>query len=157
MKSGQVNGWSIVPHIAKPLAAAGAWRMVANVSDYIPGYQITTVFTSAKKAAGERGQTQGFIEGFSKGMDDYAAAMIDGTADQDEMVDLIHKYVNTDRERAKAAPSIIDGTMRLSKRAALNLASVQDQLSWFQAGDLGSADTTLDTLVDSSYPTISGA
>ena len=157
MKSGQVDGWSIVPHIAKPLAAAGAWHMVANVSDYIPDYQVTTVFTSAKNAADERGQTEGFLEAFSKGVDDYAAAMIDGTADQEEMVDLIHNYVYTDREREKAAPSIINGTMRLSTGAALNLTSVQDQLSWFQSEDLVSADITLDTLVDSSYVDTSGA
>ena len=77
--------------------------------------------------------------------------MIDGTADQDEMVDLIHKYVYADRERAKAAGSIINGTMRLSTGAALNVASVQDQLSWFQSEGLVGSDITLDTLVDSSY------
>ncbi|MEL6450313.1 MAG: ABC transporter substrate-binding protein [Pseudomonadota bacterium] len=151
MKSGQVDGWSIVPHIAKPLAAAGAWHMVGNVSDYIPDYQVTTVFTSAKNAADARGQTEAFLNGFSKGVDDYAAAMIDGSADQDAMIDLIHKYVYTDRPRDKAAPSIINGTMRLSTGAALNVASVQDQLSWFQSEGLVDADITLDTLVDDSY------
>lgn len=151
MKSGQVDGWSIVPHLAKPLSKAGAWHIVGDVSAYIPDYQVTTVFTSAKNAVDERGMTESFLEGFSKGVDDYAAAMIDGTADQDEMVDLIHKYVYKDRERAKAAGSIINGTMRLSKGAALNVASVQDQLSWFQSEGLVSADITLDTLVDSSY------
>jgi NitT/TauT family transport system substrate-binding protein len=157
MKSGQVDGWSIVPHIAKPLAAAGAWHMVADVADYIPDYQVTTVFTSAKNAADERGQTESFLAGFSKGVDDYAAAMIDKTASEDEMVDLIHKYVYTDRERAKAAPSIINGTMRLSTGAALNLASVQDQLSWFQSEGLVDANITLDTLVDPSYVETTGA
>ncbi|MDG1010340.1 MAG: ABC transporter substrate-binding protein [Amylibacter sp.] len=151
MKSGQVDGWSIVPHLAKPLAKAGAWHIVGNVSDYIPNYQVTTVFTSAKNAADERGMTESFLAGFSKGVEDYAAAMIDGTADQDEMVDLIHKYVYADRERAKAAGSIINGTMRLSTGAALNVASVQDQLSWFQSEGLVGSDITLDTLVDSSY------
>lgn len=157
MKSGQVDAWSIVPHIAKPLAAAGAWHMVANVSDYIPDYQVTTVFTSSGNAANERGLTESFLEGFGRGVDDYAAAMIDATADQDAMVDLIHKYVYTDRERAKAAPSIINGTMRLSKGSALNMASVQDQLSWFQSEGLVGADITLDTLVDDSYVEALGA
>ena len=157
MKSGQVDGWSIVPHIAKPLAAAGAWHMVGNVSDYIPDYQVTTVFTSANNAAKERGLTESFLQGFSRGVDDYAAAMIDGTADQDEMVDLIHKYVYTDRPREKAAPSIINGTMRLSQGAALNIASVQDQLSWFQSEGLVDGDITLDTLVDDSYVKTLGA
>jgi len=131
--------------------------MIANVSDYIPDYQVTTVFTSAKNAADERGMTESFLNGFSKGVDDYAAAMIDGTADQDEMVDLIHKYVYTDRERAKAAPSIINGTMRINKGAALNIASIKDQLSWFQSEGLVDAGISIDQLVDTSYVDIIGA
>lgn len=151
MKSGQVDAWSIVPHIAKPLAAAGAWHMIANVSDYIPDYQVTTVFTSSGNAANERGMTESFLNGFSRGVDDYAAAMIDKTADQDAMVDLIHKYVYADRPREKAAKSIINGTMRLNTGAALNLASIQDQLGWFQSEGLVDADIALDHLVDASY------
>lgn len=151
MKSGQVDGWSIVPHIAKPLAKAGAWHIVGDVSDYLPDYQVTTVFTSADNAANEKALTKDFLSGFSRGVDDYAAAMIDGTASQDEMIDLIHKYVYTDRPREKAAPSIINGTMRLNKGAALNLASVQDQLSWFQSEGLVDKDISIDQLVDTSY------
>jgi NitT/TauT family transport system substrate-binding protein len=160
MKSGQVDGWSIVPHIAKPLAKAGAWHIVGNVADYIPDYQVTTVFTSAKNAADERGQTEAFLKGFSMGVDDYAAAMIDKTGGEDgvnEMVDLIHKYVYTDRPREKAAGSIINGTMRLSQGAALNVGSVQDQLSWFQSEGLVDQDITIDTLVDGSYVETTGA
>jgi NitT/TauT family transport system substrate-binding protein len=157
MKSGQVDGWSIVPHIAKPLAKAGAWHMVADVADYIPDYQVTTVFTSAKNAADERGMTESFLKGFSMGADDYAAAMIDKTADQDAMVDLIHKYVYVDRPREKAAPSIINGTMRISTNAALNVGSLQDQLSWFQSEGLVDADIKMDQLVDPSYVETTGA
>ncbi|SHH97429.1 ABC transporter substrate-binding protein [Marivita hallyeonensis] len=157
MKSGQVDGWSIVPHIAKPLAGSGAVHIIGNVSDYLPDYQVTTVFTSAKHAADERGMTESFLEGFSRGVDDYAAAMIDNTADQDAMVDLIHKYVYTDRPRDKAAPSIINGTMRLNKGAALNIASIQDQLNWFQSEGLVDADITIEKLVDTSYVDIIGA
>ncbi|SPH20555.1 hypothetical protein ASD8599_01292 [Ascidiaceihabitans donghaensis] len=157
MKSGQVDVWSIVPHIAKPLAKAGAWHMVGNVSDYVPDYQVTTVFTSAKNAADERGMTESFLAGFSKGVDDYAAAMIDGTADQDAMIDLIHKYVYTDRERAKAAPSIVNGTMRINKGAALNIASIKDQLAWFQSEGLVDTDISIEQLVDPSYVDMIGA
>lgn len=157
MKSGQVDGWSIVPHIAKPLANAGAWHIVGNVADYIPNYQVTTVFTSARNAADERGLTERFLFGYSSGVDDFVAAMIDGTASQDDMIDLIHKFVYTDRPREKAAPSIINGTMRLNKNAALNVTSVQDQLSWFQSEGLVDADITIEQVVDTSYvETITG-
>lgn len=154
MKSGQVDAWSIVPHIAKPLAKGGAVHIIGNVADYLPNYQVTTVFTSAKNAKDERSMTENFLAGFSKGVDDYAAAMIDKSGGDDgvnAMVDLIHKYVYVDRPREKAAPSIINGTMRLNKGAALNIASIQDQLSWFQSEGLIDKDVTIDMLVDQSY------
>ena len=160
LKSGQIDAWSIVPHIAKPLSGSGAVHIIGNVADYIPDYQVTTVFTSANNAANERDMTGAFLGAFSKGIDDYAAAMIDKTGGDDgmnEMVDLIHKYVYTDRPREKAAPSIINGTMRLNTGAALNVSSVQDQLDWFKSEDLVDASVTMEDLVDPSYVETIGA
>lgn len=154
LKSGQIDAWSIVPHIAKPLAGSGAVHIIGNVADYLPDYQVTTVFTSAKNAADEKALTKDFLGGFSKGVADYNATMIakqGGEEGVNEMVDLIHKYVYADRPREKAAPSIINGTMRLNEGAALNMASVKDQLGWFQSEDLISKDISLDTLVDASF------
>lgn len=160
LKSGQIDAWSIVPHIAKPLSGSGAVHIIGNVADYIPNYQVTTVFTSANNAANERDMTGAFIGAFSEGINDYAAAMIDKTGGEDgmnDMVDLIHKYVYTDRPREKAAPSIINGTMRLNTGAALNLASVQDQLDWFKSEDLVDASVSMEDLVDTSYVETIGA
>ncbi len=160
LKSGQIDAWSIVPHIAKPLSGSGAVHIIGDVADYIPDYQVTTVFTSANNAANERDMTGAFLGAFSKGIDDYAAAMIDRTGGEDgvnEMVDLIHKYVYADRPREKAAKSIINGTMRLNAGAALNVASVQDQLDWFKSEDLVDASVSMEDLVDPSYVEIIGA
>ncbi|MEM9736516.1 MAG: ABC transporter substrate-binding protein, partial [Pseudomonadota bacterium] len=160
LRSGQIDAWSIVPHIAKPLAGSGEVHIIGNVADYLPGYQVTTVFTSAGNAADERQLTGDFLGAYSRGVDDYAAAMIDradGDAGVDAMVDLIHTYVYTDREREKAAPSIINGTMRLNAGARLNLGSVTDQLAWFQSEGLVDAGITVETLVDGSYVETYGA
>ncbi|MBO6776113.1 MAG: ABC transporter substrate-binding protein [Marinibacterium sp.] len=160
LKSGQIDAWSIVPHIAKPLSGSGAVHIIGNVADYIPNYQVTTVFTSANNAANERDMTGAFIGAFSEGINDYAATMIDKTGGEDgmnDMVDLIHKYVYTDRPREKAAPSIINGTMRLNTGAALNLASVKDQLDWFKSEDLVDASVSMEDLVDTSYVETIGA
>lgn len=160
LKSGQIDAWSIVPHIAKPLSGSGAVHIIGNVADYLPDYQVTTVFTSAKNASDERDMTQNFLGGFSKGVADYNATMIAKESGEDgvnAMVDLIHKYVYTDRPREKAAPSIINGTMRLNEGAALNVASVRDQLEWFQSEGLVDADITLDQLIDPSYVKTMGA
>lgn len=154
LRSGQIDAWNIVPHIAKPLAGSGAVHIIGAVQDYIPNYQITTAFTSASNAANERDMTSDFLAAFSKGIEDYNGAMIDrsgGDAGVDAMVDLIHKYVYADRPREKAAPSIVAGTMRLSPGAALDVTSIRDQLSWFQSEGLVDAGITLDTIVDGSY------
>lgn len=154
MRSGQVDGWSIVPHIAKPLAGSGAVHVVGDVADYLPDYQVTTVFTSQENASDERAQTEAFLQAFTKGVSDYNAAMIDradGDEGVDAMVDLIHEYVYVDRPREDAAPSIVNGTMRLNEGAALNLASVRDQLAWFQSEGLIDESVTMDALIDPSY------
>lgn len=154
LKSGQIDAWSIVPHIAKPLAGSGAVHIIGNVADYVPDYQVTTLFTSEKNASNERDLTKSFLSAYSKGAADYNAAMIAQTGGDEAlnaMVDLLHKHVYNDQPREKAAPSIVNGTMRLNEGAALNLASVKDQLAWFQAEDLVSKDITLETLIDGSY------
>jgi len=154
IKSGQIDAWTIVPHIAKPLSASGAVHIIGNVSDYIPDYQVTTVFTSAENAANERAKTEAFLSAFSKGAADFNAALVDRTAGDaaaDEMVKLIHKYVYTDRTFEKAAPSIINGAMRINADAKMNMDSISNQLEWFKAEGLVKDSITLDTLVDSSY------
>jgi NitT/TauT family transport system substrate-binding protein len=67
------------------------------------------------------------------------------------MVRLIHRYVYTDRDYAAAAPSIINGAMRLTPEAALNVGSLRDQLDWFKSEDLVDRDIAFDTVVDTSY------
>ena len=160
LKTGQIDAWSIVPHIAKPLAGSGAVHIIGNVSDYLPDYQVTTVFTSAKNASEEAEMTKAYLAAYAQGVADYNAAMIaraGGDAGVDEMVDLIHKYVYTDRPREKAAPSIINGTMRLNEGAKMNVASVRDQLEWFQSEGLVDGDIPLDALIDTSYVETVGA
>lgn len=154
MKSGQVDAWTIVPHIGKALNGAGAVQKIGMVADYIPDYQVTTIFTSSNNAANERGKTDAFLRAFSRGTDAFNAALVDKTAGPEaeaEMVKLIHKYVYTDRQLEKAAPSIINGAMRINKDAALNMGSVTDQLDWFKSEGLVKDSITTETLVDPSY------
>lgn len=154
LKSGQVDAWSIVPHIAKPLAKSGKVHIIGNVADYLPDYQVTTVFTSASNAANQRAKTEAFLRAFSRGAADFNAALVDKTAGDEaaeEMVKLIHKYVYASRPYEKARTSIINGAMRINKGAAMNMASIQDQLDWFKAEKLVKDSITMETLVDPSY------
>lgn len=154
LKSGQIDAWSIVPHIAKPLAGSGEVQMIGSVADYLPNYQVTTVFTSTANASEDRGKTEAFLRAFSRGADDFNAALVDNTAGDaaaEDMVRLIHGYVYTDREYEKAKPAIVNGAMRINKGASLNMASVTDQIDWFKSEGLVKDEVTAEMLVDPSY------
>lgn len=154
LKSGQIDAWTIVPHIGKPLVNSGAVKSIGMVADYIPDYQVTTVFTSADNAANKKDLVKRFLTAFAKGADDFNVALIDKTAgDQagEDMVKLIHKYVYVDQPYEKAAPSIRNGAMRSNKDAKLNLTSVTDQLDWFKSEGLVAETVTIDMLVDPSF------
>lgn len=160
LKSGQIDAWSIVPHIAKALAGSGAVHIIGDVADYLPDYQVTTVFTSAQNASNDRALVETFLAGFTRGVSDFNATMVEksqGDAAIDEMVQLIHKYVYTDRPLEKAAPSIINGAMRINEGAAINVASVRDQLEWMQSAGLVDSAITIDTFLDTSYVDTTGA
>lgn len=154
LKSGQIDSWAIVPHIAKALAKAPSVEVIGKVSDYIPDYQVTTMFTSASNAAEKKELVKRFIVAFSKGADDFNAALVDktaGEAEAEEMIKLIHKYVYADRPYEKAAPSIRNGAMRINSNAKLNITSIKDQLSWFQSENLVPQSVTIEKLVDTSF------
>ena len=154
LKTGQIDAWAIVPHIAKPLIAGGGVKQIGMIADYLPEYQVTTVFTSAKNAADERAKTAAFLKAFAMGAADFNAALIDRTAGEaaaEDMVKLVHKYVYADQPYEKASVSIRNGAMRINAGAALNHASVQDQLDWFKAKQLVKDTVPFDVLVDASY------
>ncbi len=154
LKSGQVDAWAIVPHIAKALAKGGAVKIIGWVNDYAPDYQVTTVFTSAKNAAENRDQVKRFLAAFSKGAADFNAALVDKTAGDaaaEATVKLIHKYVYASRAYEKAAPSIRNGAMRINEGAKLNLTNVKHQLDWFQREGLVKQGISIDQLVDPSF------
>lgn len=154
LQSGQVDAWAIQPHIAVPLDKSGAAKIIGNISDYIPNYQVTTIFTSAKIAADKPDFVKKFLAGYSEGIADFNAAMVDKTAGQealDKDVEIIHKYVYSSQPLEKAAPSIKAGAMRLQPGAHLNMASVKDQVDWFHREGLVKASATVDKLVDPQY------
>jgi len=154
LKSGQIDAWSIVPHIAKGLSKSPKIEIIGKISDYIPDYQVTTVFTSASIAKNNPKLVKSFLTAFSKGTDDFNAALVDKTAGDkasEDMVKLIHKYVYASKPYAKAAPSIRNGAMRINKNAKLDMASLKDQLDWFKSEKLVKQNITMEMLVDTSY------
>lgn len=154
LKSEQIDAWSIVPHIAKGLSKNPKISIIGKISDYIPNYQVTTVFTSADNAKNKPKLVKSFLKAFAKGANDFNAALVDKTTSSyaaKAMVKLIHKYVYASKPFEKAAPSIRNGAMRINQGAKLNVTNLKDQLDWFKSEGLVKSNITMDMLVDSSY------
>ena len=154
IKSGQIDAWSIVPHIAKPLADAGAVKIIGEVADYIPDYQVTTVFTSAQNAANETEQTRAFLAALARGAADFNAALVDKTAEEGEreaVISLLASHIYPDRAPEDARGPIVNGAMRINPGMSLNRESVRNQLNWFKSEGLVKSGVEYDTLVDESY------
>lgn len=154
LRSGQIDAWSIVPNIATGLTASGDVYEIGSIADYVDGYQVTTIFTSADIAANNRELVEKFIAALSKGAADYNAAFVDQTmSDEDsaEIVAMIHEYVYSDRPLEAADPAIRAGAMRINENGALNMGSIQDQLDWFKSENLVPAGASLENLVDTSF------
>jgi NitT/TauT family transport system substrate-binding protein len=154
LKSGQIDAWSIVPNIAAGLTKSGEVFEIGRVSDYIDGYQVTTIFTSADNVANNRELVEKYLAALSKGVADYNAAFVDKTmSDEDsaEVVGMIHQYVYSDRPLDAADPAIRAGAMRINENAKLNVTSVEDQLDWFKSENLVPAEASMEKLVDTSF------
>jgi NitT/TauT family transport system substrate-binding protein len=154
LKTGQVDAWDMLPSITDPLIKGGSAHGIAAVQDFIPGYQVTTVFTSTANVTKKREIVQRYLAGLAKGVEDYNAALVKKTmspADTDAIIAMVHKYVfsNLPEDRAKAA--ITNGVMLINEGAALNVASVADQLQWLNDNKLAPAGSTMKQLVDTSF------
>ena len=154
LKSGQIDAWSIVPNIAGALTKGPEVVEIGKVSDYIDNYQVTTVFTSTRNVTDNRELVTRFLAGLSKGIDDYNAAFVDKTMGADDVAaitGMVHQYVYADQTIDKAGPRIAAGAMRINSGARLNVASVEDQLKWFQSEKLAPEGVTMEDLVDTSF------
>ena len=154
LKTGQIDAWSIVPNIADPLTKSGDAVEIGKIADFIPNYQVTTVFTSTANIAKRPEVVKRFIAAFSKGVADYNAALVEKTMSTDEtaaIVAMIHKYVYSSLPIEKADPMIRAGAMRINPGARMNLASIADQLDWFKSEHLVPEAVTMQTLVDTNF------
>lgn len=154
LSSGQIDAWTIQPNIGKTLAATPEVEAIGAVSDFLPNYQVTAVFTSLDNVENKRDLTERFLRAFSKGVADYNAALVDKTADEAEtraVTEIIASYAFPDQPYEKAAKAIQDGAMRMAPDARLNVSSVEDQLEWMKSENLIPQTASMDKLVDPSF------
>ncbi|QPM90887.1 ABC transporter substrate-binding protein [Pseudooceanicola algae] len=153
LQSGQVDTMIMVPHIAKPMVAAGNAKELGWLYDYAE-YQISTLFTSVENIETRRDMVERFIRAYAKGIAEFNRVMLAENPDPeelDEMTRLIAKYVAPDKPYDEAKESIQQGAMNLNEDLALNLSDVALQVQWFKDQNLVTSDLSVDQLVDDSF------
>ncbi|RCK34231.1 ABC transporter substrate-binding protein [Thalassospira xiamenensis] len=158
LKSGQVDSMIIVPHIAKPLANAGAAHIIGWVKDYVP-YQVGGLFTSTENVEENREMVEKFVRAYQKGVADYRAALLATDADgkltesdtTQEILEIVHKYVYANDPADKAYPKIRNGAMFITEEARLDVADVKAQVKWYQDRGFVSADADPAKFIDTSF------
>lgn len=154
LSTGQIDAWSIVPDIGKGLIAKPEVKKIGDIAEYIPDYQVTTVFTASRMIRERKDVVQRFMKARARAVADFNAALVGPKANEkaaDDVLKVIHKYVMTDRPFDVAAPLIRNGAMRIAERSQLNAASIRDQLEWFKSEKLVSPGVTFDMLVDAGF------
>jgi NitT/TauT family transport system substrate-binding protein len=154
LRSGEIDAWSIVPDIADSLVSTGDVHEIGKISDYIPNYQVTTVFTSKANVTKRTDLVKRFLAGFGKGVDDYNAALVYkkmSPQDTAGIIEIIHQYVYTTLPTDQATQRISAGAMLISPNARMNLQNIEDQLSWFKSGRMVPPNSSMAELVDTSF------
>ena len=139
LQAGKVDVAVAQPGIAADLVAKGAAVEIGKVVDFLPGYQVTVLFTGTKLAQEKPEQMAAFKRAFAKGAADYNAALVDKSLDAaatEAVIAAIHKYVYVDRSAEEASRLIREGAMLISPEARLNRDDVRKQIGWFKAQKL---------------------
>lgn len=154
LRTAQIDAWAIVPNVGKPLLESDEIVQIGWISDYIPDYQVTTVFTSTRNVNDRRDLVERFLAAYSEGVRDHNAALVDKTTSAEEaeaVMRIIAQYIAADQPFERSSVSIQNGAMRINENARMNVTNLRDQLEWFQSEGLVSADIQFETVVDTSF------
>jgi NitT/TauT family transport system substrate-binding protein len=158
VKSNQVDGALIAPHIARQMIDRGEAKLVGWFSD-VAEYQFGALFVGSKVATENRDLTQRFVAAYQKGIADYAVAFTRTDAGGERIVDadtrpaagLVAKYVYPAEAAETAAPKVIASAVAVDPRARVDLADMERQVAWNKAEKLVTPDVEAKAFVDTTF------
>jgi NitT/TauT family transport system substrate-binding protein len=151
LKGGRTDAALLPITVARPLIDAGDARLLGWVGDETP-WQLGAVFASPRMA-GDADTMQRFLDAYRSGTRDYhdvlLATVQDGEAARapatEPLLASIAHYTGLAPEKVALGLSFIDRDGRL------DVASVADQLRWYQAQGYVDAGVKLDDVIDRRY------
>lgn len=158
IKTNQVDGGILPPHIAGPMAAAGELKIISPMSD-IADYQYGALFASPKVVADNRSLAERFVRAYVKGLKDYNDGVLRRGADGKRIFDAaaektaadIGKYVFPSDPPAVAAKKVFDSAVYLDPTGKLDVADIEKQIAWYKAEKLVDAGVDGKAFIDASF------
>jgi NitT/TauT family transport system substrate-binding protein len=130
VRTGQVDATMAIASMARPAAAAGEAHIIGWVGDVLP-YQITALFTTNRMIDTRAEDLRNFCKAYQQGVADHRDAFIGKTVDDAQAIADIQRFILT--SDPQAAAKIRDGIGWYDPGAALDVADVTAQLTWFTA------------------------
>lgn len=159
LKGGTVDAIIIAPHLARPLVAAGAAKLLGWYSD-IDEYQFGALFASPKAVETRRGAVEKFVSAYRRGTAEFYGAILAIDAggarpsdpDKAGPVGLaVAKYVYPSARGREAVEQVMESAYYVDPRAQLDVEDIDKQVAWLKAQGLVDASVDPKTFVDLSF------
>lgn len=158
VKTNQVDGAIIPPHLAGPMAERGEGKIVGYFSDFAE-YQFGALFASPKLVSDNRALVQRFVTAYQKGMKDYHDALLRLDAKGERIADdkakaaavVIGKYVYPSDPADVAVGKVIQSAVYVDPAAKIDTADIDRQIEWFKKEKLVDASVESKAFVDTSF------
>jgi NitT/TauT family transport system substrate-binding protein len=158
LKGNQVDAIIIAPHLARPLIAAGAAKLLGWYSDF-DEYQFGGLFTATATAQNKRDLTQRFVRAYQRGCADYAGALMRRDAEGARVFDAssneaaaeIAKYVYPGEPPEKSVPLVEASAFPADSAGRLDVGDIYNQIAWMKSQGLVDASVDPKTALDLSF------
>jgi NitT/TauT family transport system substrate-binding protein len=158
LKGNSVDAIIIAPHLAKPLVAAGAAKLLGWYSDF-DEYQFGGLFTATATAENKRDLTQRFVRAYQRGCADYAAALMQRDAKGARVFDAtsnaaateIAKYVYPGDPLEKSVPLVEASAFPADAAGRLDVGDIYNQIAWMKSQGLVDASVDPKMALDLSF------
>lgn len=158
LKSSQVDGIIIAPHLAKALIASGDAKLLGRYSDF-DEYQFGGLFTASRTITNKRATVEKFVRAYQKGAADYYAAFLQRDASgaivttptTDETAALIARSVYPGEPAETAVPKVKASAFFVDPQARLDVADLVRQVEWCKQQGLVDAAVDAKAMLDLSF------
>lgn len=158
VKTNQVDGAIIPPHIAGPMVARGEGKIVGYFSDFAE-YQFGALFASPKIVNDNKALVERFVRAYQKGMADYHDALLRLDAKGEKIVDdktkaaatIIGKYVYPTDAAEAAITKVVQSAVYVDPKAKIDVADIEKQIAWYKKEKLVDANVDGKTFIDTSF------